>query len=124
MCGAAVSATRNAFGELDRDRILAHVGALVERGLDVVAVSTAHGHSRGVGDAVRMLRDAFPKLPIIAGNVTSGAGVDFLADCGANVIKVGPGPRFDLHHPDRRRSRHPAVDGPLRRLPGGFEAQA
>jgi len=92
LCGAAVSATRNAFGELDRERILNHVGALVERGLDVVAVSTAHGHSRGVGDAVRMLRDAFPKLPIIAGNVTSAAGVEFLADRGANVVKVGQGP--------------------------------
>jgi IMP dehydrogenase len=92
VCGAAVSATRNAFGELDRERILAHVGGLVERGADVVAVSTAHGHSKGVGDTVRMLRDAFPKLPIIAGNVTSGTGVEYLADCGANAIKVGQGP--------------------------------
>ena len=39
-----------------------------------------------------VLRDAFPKLPIIAGNVTSAAGVEFLADCGANAIKVGQGP--------------------------------
>jgi IMP dehydrogenase len=92
LCGAAVSATRNAFGELDRQRILAHVSGLVERGLDVVAVSTAHGHSRGVGDTVKMLRDAFPKLPIIAGNVTSAAAVEFLADCGANAVKVGQGP--------------------------------
>jgi len=92
LCGAAVSATRNAFGELDRDRILAHVGALVERGLDAVAVSTAHGHTRGVGDAVKMLHEAFPKLPIIAGNVTSAAGADFLADAGAKIIKVGQGP--------------------------------
>jgi IMP dehydrogenase len=92
ICGAAVSATRNAFGELDRERILTHVGGLVERGLDTVAVSTAHGHSRGVGDAVRMLRDAFPKLPIIAGNVTSSAGVDYLAECGANAVKIGQGP--------------------------------
>jgi len=92
VCGAAVSATRNAFGDLDRDRILSHVGALVERGVDLVAVSTAHGHSKGVGDTVRMLRDAFPKLPLLAGNVTSAAGVEFLADCGANAIKVGQGP--------------------------------
>ncbi len=92
ICGAAVSATRNAFGELDRERILNHVGALVERGADVVAVSTAHGHSKGVGDTVKVLRDAFPKLPIIAGNVTSAAGVEYLADCGANAIKVGQGP--------------------------------
>ena len=92
LCGAAVSATRNAFGELDRERILGHVSALVDRGLDVVAVSTAHGHTKGVGDTVRMLRDAFPKLPIIAGNVTSAAGVEFLADSGASVIKIGQGP--------------------------------
>lgn len=92
LCGAAVSATRNAFGELDRERILTHVGGLVERGADAVAVSTAHGHSKGVGDTVRMLRDAFPKLPIIAGNVTSATGVEYLAECGANSIKVGQGP--------------------------------
>lgn len=92
ICGAAVSATRNAFGELDRERILNHVGALVERGADVIAVSTAHGHTKGVGDTVKVLRDAFPELPIIAGNVTSAAGVEFLADCGANAIKVGQGP--------------------------------
>jgi IMP dehydrogenase len=92
ICGAAVSATRNAFGDLDRDRILMHVGGMVERGLDVVAVSTAHGHTRGVGEAVRMIRDAFPKLTIFAGNVTSAAGVEFLADCGANCIKIGQGP--------------------------------
>src|ERR1051326_5028022 len=92
ICGAAVSATRNAFGELDRNRILAHVGGLVERGVDVVAVSTAHGHSKGVGDTVRMLRDAFPKLPLIAGNVSSAEAVEYLAECGANSIKVGQGP--------------------------------
>src|SRR2546428_5064778 len=92
ICGAAVSATRNAFGELDRKRILAHAEALVERGVDVIAVSTAHGHSKGVGDTVRMLREAFPKLPLIAGNVTSAAGVEYLATCGANAIKVGQGP--------------------------------
>jgi IMP dehydrogenase len=92
ICGAAVSATRNAFGELDRERILAHVGGLVERGADAVAVSTAHGHSKGVGDTVRMLREAFPRLPIIAGNVTTAQGVEFLAGRGANVVKVGQGP--------------------------------
>ncbi len=92
VCGAAVSTTRNAFGELDRDRILNHVSGLVERGVDVVAVSTAHGHSKGVGETLRVLRQAFPKLPLMAGNVTSGTGVEFLADCGANIIKIGQGP--------------------------------
>src|SRR5437667_6176766 len=92
ICGAALSATRNAFGHLDRERILNHVGALVDRGVDVVAVSTAHGYTRGVGETVRMLRDAFGPLPILAGNVTSAAGVEYLADCGANAVKVGQGP--------------------------------
>ncbi len=92
VCGAAVSATRNAFGELDRDRILAHVSGLVERGVDAVAVSTAHGHSKGVGDTVKLLRSEFKHLPIIAGNVTTAAGVEYLADCGANTIKIGQGP--------------------------------
>jgi IMP dehydrogenase len=92
LCGAAVSATRNAFGDLDRERILQHVSGLVDRGVDIIAVSTAHGFSKGVGDTVRMIRQAFPKLPIMAGNVTSAAGVDFLIESGANAIKVGQGP--------------------------------
>jgi IMP dehydrogenase len=92
LCGAAVSATRTAGGELDRDRILAHVTAMVEEGLDAVAVSTAHGHSQGVGEVVRLLRSQFADLTIIAGNVTSGAGVEFLAKAGADAIKVGQGP--------------------------------
>jgi IMP dehydrogenase len=92
VCGAAVSATRNAFGELDRDRILKHVSSLVERGVDLVAVSTAHGFSQGVGQTVRMIREAYPVLPILAGNVTSAAAVEFLAEAGASAIKVGQGP--------------------------------
>lgn len=92
VCGAAIATSRRADGSLDRERIVNHVAALVDRGLDVVAVSTAHGHSKGVGETVRLVRDAFPRLPIIAGNVTSGAGVEFLAEAGANIIKVGQGP--------------------------------
>ncbi len=92
LCGAAVSATRTTDGQIDRDTILAHVGALVAEGLNAVAVSTAHGHSAGVGTTVRLLRGAFPGLCIIAGNVTSGEGVEFLAKAGADAIKVGQGP--------------------------------
>ena len=92
LCGAAISAPRDASGALDRERIVNHVGALRERGVDVVAVSTAHGHSKGVGESVRLVRDAFPELPIIAGNVTTAEGVEYLADSGANVIKIGQGP--------------------------------
>jgi IMP dehydrogenase len=92
MCGAAISAHRTADGELDRDRILGHVSKLVEEGVDAVAVSTAHGFSKGVGDATRMLRSEFADLTLIAGNVTSAEGVEFLADAGANTIKIGQGP--------------------------------
>jgi IMP dehydrogenase len=92
LCGASIIGLRKADGSLDRERIVSHVGALAERGCDVVAVSTAHGHSLGVGDTVRLIREAFPDLPIIAGNVTSATGVEYLAGCGANVIKVGQGP--------------------------------
>lgn len=92
LCGAAVSATRNSTGNLDQERIVNHVGALAERGVDVVAVSTAHGHSQGVGETVRLIRETFRDLPIIAGNVTSAAGVEFLAESGANIIKIGQGP--------------------------------
>ena len=92
LCGAAVSASRTSSGELDREKTLHHVEALVERGVDAVAVSTAHGHTRGVGETVRMIRDAFEHLPIIAGNVTTGSGVSYLTECGANCIKIGQGP--------------------------------
>ena len=92
MCGAAISAHRTTDGELDRDRILGHVSKLAEEGVDAVAVSTAHGFSKGVGDAIRMLRKEFADLTLIAGNVTSAEGVEFLADAGANTIKIGQGP--------------------------------
>ena len=90
--GAALSPTRTPAGALDRDAILAHVGNLVDEHIDAVAVSTAHGHTSGVGEVVRMVRQAFPSLTLIAGNVTSGDGVEYLADCGADAIKVGQGP--------------------------------
>lgn len=92
VCGAAISATRTPAGELDRDRILAHAHDLVSEGVDALAISTAHGHSAGVGDVVRLLRNEFKDLTLIAGNVTSGEGVEYLARCGANAIKVGQGP--------------------------------
>jgi len=90
--GAALSPVRKADGSLDRDKIIEHVNNLVAEHVDVVAVSTAHGHTAGVGDVVKLVRGAFPDLSIIAGNVTSGAGVNFLTECGANAIKIGQGP--------------------------------
>ncbi len=91
-CGAAVAAPRTASGDLDSKRFLNHLEALVAEGVDAIAISTAHGHTSGVGQCVRMARDAFKELTIIAGNVTSGAGVEFLAAAGADAVKVGQGP--------------------------------
>lgn len=92
VAGAAIAPVRKPNGELDRDKIVDHVGELVQEAVDVVAVSTAHGHTAGVGDMVKLIRKAFKDLTIIAGNVTSGEGVEFLAACGANAIKIGQGP--------------------------------
>lgn len=92
VCGAAVSTPRTPEGEIDRDVLLGHVADLVKEGVDAVAVSTAHGFTQGVGDSVRLLRSEFKELTLIAGNVTSGGGVEFLAEAGANAIKVGQGP--------------------------------
>lgn len=92
VCGAAVSAARTGVDEIDQDRIIDHVGSLVDEGLDAVAISTAHGHSQGVGEAVRTIRSVFKDLTIIAGNITSAEGVAFLAESGADAIKIGQGP--------------------------------
>jgi len=92
LAGAALSPKRKPDGSLDREAILSHVGSLVEEHIDALAVSTAHGHTAGVGAVVKLVRGAFPSLTLIAGNVTSAAGVDYLADCGADAVKVGQGP--------------------------------
>jgi len=92
LCGAAVAAPRKADGSIDKDAFVGHVGHLVDEGIDVIALSTAHGFTQGVGQSVRLLREQFPDLTLIAGNVTSAAGVEFLAKAGADAIKVGQGP--------------------------------
>lgn len=81
--GAAVGVTH------DTDE---RVAALVAVGVDVVCVDTAHGHSRGVLDAVKHLKIKFPKLQIIGGNVATGEGAKALVDAGADGVKVGVGP--------------------------------
>ena len=81
--GAAVGVTPD---------ILERIEVLVNAGVDVVAVDTAHGHSRGVIDTVRKVKEAFPKLDIVAGNVATADGAKALADAGADAVKVGVGP--------------------------------
>ncbi len=90
--GASVAMMRKTDGTLDFENIINHVGAMVDAGLDVAAVSTAHGFTKGVGDTVKAIRKAFPSLSLIGGNVTNAAGVEFLAECGADAVKIGQGP--------------------------------
>ncbi len=92
MVGAAVAAAWNPDGSIDRDCTLEHIQNLVDENVDAVAVSSAHAHTLSMGQMVKLLRNAFPDLTIIAGNVTSAAGVEYLGGCGANAIKVGQGP--------------------------------
>lgn len=70
----------------------ARVAALVEAGVDVIVIDTAHGHSRGVIETVKNIRQKYPDLDIIAGNVATGEATRELIEAGANVIKVGIGP--------------------------------
>jgi IMP dehydrogenase len=81
--GAAVGVTADT---------LERVSALVAVGVDVIAIDTAHGHSKGVLDEVRRVKTTFPQLQIIAGNVATGAAAKALAEAGADAVKVGVGP--------------------------------
>ncbi|MCH8872869.1 IMP dehydrogenase [candidate division KSB1 bacterium] len=71
---------------------LERVQALVDVQVDVIAIDTAHGHSRGVIETVKRVRQKYPKVQIIAGNVATGEGARALIQAGANAIKVGMGP--------------------------------
>ena len=68
------------------------IALLVEAGVDVLLIDTSHGHSQGVIDRVKTVRETYPELQIIAGNVATAAGALALADAGADGIKVGIGP--------------------------------
>jgi IMP dehydrogenase len=68
------------------------VAALVKAGVDVIVIDTAHGHSQGVLSTVRRMRDYYPQLNIIAGNVATAEATRDLIEAGANIIKVGIGP--------------------------------
>ncbi|MDA0746613.1 MAG: IMP dehydrogenase [bacterium] len=75
-------------GEDSRER----VAALVERGVDVVVIDTAHGHSRGVLDAVEWFKDTYPDTDVIAGNIATAEAAHDLILAGADAVKVGMGP--------------------------------
>jgi len=81
--GAAVGVTPD---------IIERVTALVKAGVDVISIDTAHGHSKGVIDTVRKVKQQFPDLQVIAGNIATADGAIALAEAGADAVKVGIGP--------------------------------
>ena len=81
--GAAVGVTQD---------LLERISLLIEAGVDVVAIDTAHGHSKGVIEALKEVKKEFPDLEVIVGNVATGEAATALADAGANGVKVGVGP--------------------------------
>lgn len=83
LVGAAVGVSRD---------VMERTAALVEHGVDVIVVDSAHGHHINILNTVRAIRDKYPDLVIIAGNVATGDGTRDLIEAGASVVKVGIGP--------------------------------
>jgi IMP dehydrogenase len=71
---------------------LVRARALVDAGADVIVIDTAHGHSQGVLDATEQVREAFPDIELVVGNVASRAGAAALVERGVDAVKVGVGP--------------------------------
>lgn len=72
--------------------VLERVTALVESNVDAIIIDTAHGHTRGVVDALKRVKAKFPKLDVIVGNIATAEAARYLADAGADAVKVGIGP--------------------------------
>lgn len=83
LAGAAVGVTADSMTRIDK---------LVEAGVDVLVIDTAHGHSQGVMEQVKRVRAKYPDIDIIAGNVATAEATRALIEAGANIIKVGIGP--------------------------------
>jgi IMP dehydrogenase len=83
LCGAALGVTKDMMERAD---------ALVAVGVDVITIDTAHGHSKGVIDAVKQVKEKYPELQIIAGNIATAEAAKDLIEAGADCIKVGIGP--------------------------------
>ncbi|MGE5626909.1 MAG: IMP dehydrogenase [Solirubrobacterales bacterium] len=83
LCGAAVGVTKDMMDRVD---------ALYKSRVDVITVDTAHGHSKGVMDAVKIIKEKYPDLQIIAGNIATPDAAKDLILAGADCIKVGIGP--------------------------------
>ena len=71
---------------------LERVSALVEAGVDAIVIDTAHGHSKGVVAVLKSVKAAYPNIDVVVGNIATGAAAKYLADAGADGVKVGIGP--------------------------------
>ena len=79
----------------DSDQITAffeRVAALVEAGADALVIDTAHGHSKGVVDVLKQIKAQYPGIDCVVGNIATGDAARYLADAGADAVKVGIGP--------------------------------
>jgi len=83
LCGAGVGITAN---------VLDRVDALIKAQVDVIVLDSSHGHSANVIRCLKMIREAYPELPIIAGNIATGEAARDLIEAGADAVKVGIGP--------------------------------
>uniref|UniRef100_UPI0025DB462E IMP dehydrogenase n=1 Tax=uncultured Ruminococcus sp. TaxID=165186 RepID=UPI0025DB462E len=83
LCGATVGMTQD---------ILERAGALIDAQADILALDSAHGHSKNVIDCLKKLKSNFPNVPVIAGNVATAEAARALCEAGADAIKVGIGP--------------------------------
>lgn len=66
--------------------------ALVEAGVDAIVIDTAHGHSKGVADMLKLIKKSFPTIDVVVGNIATPEAARFLVDAGADAVKVGIGP--------------------------------
>ncbi len=89
---AALSTQRDSKGRLDKEKLISHAEKLILKWVDALALSSAHAHTKSAWEAIALIRKKFPDITIIAGNVTSAKGVEFVARNGANVIKIWQGP--------------------------------
>ncbi len=83
LCGAAVGITKN---------IMERVDALVKVKVDVIVIDSAHGHSKNIIDTVKMVKQTYPDLQVIAGNIATGDAAKALIEAGVDAVKVGIGP--------------------------------
>lgn len=83
LCGAAIGVTAN---------VLERAGALIDASVDILALDSAHGHSKNIIDCVKKIKSNFPNIPVIAGNIATAEAAEALIEAGADCLKIGIGP--------------------------------